>query len=397
MCDTLCLRTDAGMVFAKNSDRPPGEPQVLIAHRARKPAPALDTQYLRIDDPGAWALVGAHPTWLWGLEHGVNEHGVAIGNERIWTIDDPKAQPDALIGMDLVRLGLERGDSAKGALEAITAALAEHGQGGSGEHGYYAPYFSSFLIADAHDGWVLETSARSWAARPVGDGASISNRITLSTDWTRASPDIEIGADFDTWRSPTIRTSIADQRLASTRACIARQTLASPRETIADVVATLRDHGNGPWGAPGVPVDAAEEADANPIPSERHDDDRHVTVCMHLRNDQATTGSFVVELRENTPARAWACLGSPCVGVYVPFVPPHVPQILTDPAQWQRFTQLRDRVEADPQALPAVRAVLAPLEHDLWGEADARAEAGTRHPHDFANSRVDRALRSLGV
>ena len=60
------------MVFAKNSDRPPGEAQVLLAHVGRSPRRALDTQYLRLPDSGAHAFVGSHPTWLWGAEHGVN-------------------------------------------------------------------------------------------------------------------------------------------------------------------------------------------------------------------------------------------------------------------------------------------------------------------------------------
>src|SRR5690242_20538808 len=121
------------MVFAKNSDRAPSEAQVLLAHPRRRPGPAkLDTQYLRLDDPGAAALVASHPTWLWGAEHGLNEHGVAIGNEKIWTVDDPKAQPAGLLGMDLVRLGLERGRDADEAFAAITDALETHGQGGSG-------------------------------------------------------------------------------------------------------------------------------------------------------------------------------------------------------------------------------------------------------------------------
>ena len=50
MCDTLCRRTGAGMVFAKNSDRPPGEAQVLLTHAARGAGGTLDTQYLRIGD-----------------------------------------------------------------------------------------------------------------------------------------------------------------------------------------------------------------------------------------------------------------------------------------------------------------------------------------------------------
>src|SRR5262245_26137856 len=218
------------MVFAKNSDRPPDEAQVLLAHRARAAGAALDTQYLRIDDPGAAALVASHPTWLWGAEHGLNEHGVAIGNEKVWTVDDPRAQATGLLGMDLVRLGLERARDADDALAVMTRLLDEHGQGGSGERDHDAPYFSSFLIADRTDGWVLETSGRTWAARPIGAGAAISNRLTLDTDWVRASADVAPGQSFDKWRSERVPTSIADHRLAATRATIARTEAVGPAE-----------------------------------------------------------------------------------------------------------------------------------------------------------------------
>jgi hypothetical protein len=393
------------MVFAKNSDRPPDEAQVLLAHAARGAGGLLDTQYLRIADAGAHALVGSHPTWLWGLEHGVNDHGVAIGNERVWTIDDPRAQAAGLIGMDLVRLGLERGTSAEHALDAMTAALAEHGQGGSGERDHSEPYFSSFLIADPRGGWVLETSARTWAAQEVGDGSAISNRISMAKGWTKASSDVAPGTDFDHWRSRTIRTSIADHRLAATSACIARRSTGSDptkgHRPVADVVATLRDHGDGPWGFPGERTDIERECDRNPVPSFHDDNDRHVTVCMHLRDDQATTASFVTELRVDAPPRAWACLGNPCASVFVPFFPPEVPAVLGDPAQWQRFARLRDRVDADPGALASVRRALAPVEAELWAEADAADASGARGPQDAlavrATEVVGAALASLGV
>ena len=42
----------------------------------------------------------------------MNEHRVAIGNEMLWTARDPRREPPALIGMDLVRLGLERATDA---------------------------------------------------------------------------------------------------------------------------------------------------------------------------------------------------------------------------------------------------------------------------------------------
>ena len=398
MCDTLAFPTGTGMVFAKNSDRPPGESQVLVAHGARPARDTLDTQYLRIADAGACALVASHPTWLWGAEHGLNEHGVAIGNELIWTVDDPRAQPLGLLGMDLVRLGLERGTTADTALAAITDALAEHGQGGSGQHDQDDPYFSSFLIADAHGGWVLETSARTWAARPLGDGSSISNRVSLTTDWTIASPDVEPGTDFDRWRSPKIPTSIADHRLASTRACIARRPLPHDRDTVAAVAATLRDHGDGPWGAP--TAAGPDDSERRALPPAIAEDGRNVTVCMHVGDYQATTASFVADLRIDAPPRAWACLGSPCASVYVPFFPLAVPTTLSDPAQWERFARLRHRIETEPDALAAVREVLAPAERELWEAADDAA-AGTDATRAIYTTRcsrvVDAALTTLGV
>src|SRR5271163_251886 len=112
MCDTVWVRVDEGAIFAKNSDRPTSEVQVVEAHPRRPAGGHLRTQYLEIPDTGSWATVLSRPTWLWGAEHGVNEHGVAIGNERVSTTHDAASAKPALIGMDLVRLGLERARSA---------------------------------------------------------------------------------------------------------------------------------------------------------------------------------------------------------------------------------------------------------------------------------------------
>ncbi|MDQ1520739.1 MAG: hypothetical protein QOI55_1812, partial [Actinomycetota bacterium] len=114
MCDTLCVVGRDRTHFAKNSDRPYREAQVVEWHDRRARGRELRTQYLTLPDgrTGAHALLGSRPTWMWGLVHGVNEHRVAIGNEKVWTVDDAHAQPPALLGMDLVRLGLERAASA---------------------------------------------------------------------------------------------------------------------------------------------------------------------------------------------------------------------------------------------------------------------------------------------
>lgn len=395
MCDTLCVTNAGRTLFAKNSDRPLSEAQVAEWHAPRDAQGEVKTQYLSLPDERAYGFVGSRPDWLWGVEHGVNEHRVAIGNEKIWTIDDAHASPPALLGMDLVRLALERARTADEALGVVTTLLERHGQGGSGEQDHDEPYFSSFLIADPFGGWIVETSGRTWAARPTGAGAAISNRVTLRANWTAASPDVAPDTDFDLWRDPNTPTGIADHRLAATRATVAIPAAAlGPR----DLVATLRHHGDRPWGPPG-----SDGTDVSPPPPDVNDDWSGVTVCMHVRGYQATTASMVAELLAEREAalRVWLCLGSPCVGVYVPAFPPAVSPELSDTAQWRRFAALRDRVDSDPTELGDIRRALAPVEAELWHEADhcttldsrAALEKFARH----AYAPVDAALAKLGV
>ncbi|MCU1428734.1 MAG: hypothetical protein JWL83_2734 [Actinomycetia bacterium] len=395
MCDTLCVIGRDRTLFAKNSDRPFREAQVIEWHARRTAGASLRTQYLTIPDSNAHALLGSRPTWLWGLEHGVNEHHVAIGNEKIWTVDDARAEPPALLGMDLVRLALERATDADVALDVLTSLLEQYGQGGTGEPDVDHPYFSSFLIADPRAAWVVETSARTWVARPVDDAASISNRIAVRTDWTRASNNVAPGTDFDVWRNPKTPTGIADHRLRATSAAVATGAAAlDPR----DVVATLRHHGARAWGRPG-----ADPHDVDPPPVDVGDDWSGVTVCMHVRNDQVTTASMVAELAADPDValRVWACLGNPCVSVYVPAFPPAVPTQWADPSQWQRFARLRERVEGGSDALAVVRAELAPVEAALWDEADDIASSGDARARAGFAARawgpVDAALSRLAV
>jgi len=99
---------------------------------------------------------------------GANEHGVCIANEAI-DAREPAAETEALLGMDLVRLGLERGTTAKEALDVIVALLQEHGQGGN----YYEDadschsFQSAYLIVDREEAWVLETVGKYWAAEQI--------------------------------------------------------------------------------------------------------------------------------------------------------------------------------------------------------------------------------------
>jgi len=393
MCDTACVRRPGGMLFAKSSDRPIDEPQVLRWFGPRAPAGPggaggaaageLRTTYVTIPDRGAAGLLGSQPTWMWGLEHGVSEHGVAIGNERVWTVDDPHAAPPALLGMDLVRLGLEQATTADHALEVIVDLLETHGQGGSGEADRDEPYWSSFLVVDGSGGWVLETSATSWVAEPVDAGAAISNRLTLSTGWRRSSADLRPGDDWDRRRAPDAPTGIADHRLAATRRWVG----GGPAATAAQAAAVLRDHGTGPWGAVGATAGAVVAP-----PEDLRDDWSGVTVCMHVRGYQCTTASMIVDLPAATgePIRAWASLGTPCSSAFLPVAiledPGRagavavVPAVLGDVDAWRSFAGLSRAVEAPGaegrEALIALRAVLAPVEASAWDQAEELWSSG---------------------
>lgn len=365
MCDTLCVLGRHGTRFAKNSDRPPDEVQLVGVAPGRPAGGRLATQYLEIDDAGASPTLLARPTWLWGAEHGVNAHRVAVGNERVYTAHPPA--PDALIGMDLVRLVLERARSAAEGVGVLGALLERHGQGGVADAAHGEAYDSSFLVADPAEAWVVETSGRRWAARRAATGgAAISNRISLSTEWDRGSADLAPGTDVDAWRDPAAPTGHADRRLALTRGFVTSAGAAAA--TLGDVVAVLRDHGRGRW--------------PDAVPTEVGADFSGVSVCMHIEGYMATTSSLVVDLPQDdaAPVRCWVAAGSPCVSVYVPGFPPQaacppgaVPAVVGEEWAWRAAARWRDRVARQPGALAELRAVLDPLEAALWDEADAVA------------------------
>ena len=134
-CDTIVVlapHTRAGAtILAKNSDRAPLECQPLaqVPHRVHRKGATVQSQYLEIPQVAETAaVIGSRPFWLWGFEHGLNEYGVAIGNEAVLTRETLPAT--GLLGMDLVRLGLERSTTAREATEIIGALIERTGRAG---------------------------------------------------------------------------------------------------------------------------------------------------------------------------------------------------------------------------------------------------------------------------
>ena len=176
MCDTLVALGDAtadgGLLFAKNSDRERNEAQLIEMTPRRQNAPGalLKATYIAIPEVAeTHACLLSRPFWMWGAEMGANEHGVVIGNEAVHATL-PAQRRRALIGMDLVRLGLERGATAAEAVEVMTGLLERHGQGGDCGHLHRFYYNNSFIVADPREAYVLETVGRWWVVKRV-DGA----------------------------------------------------------------------------------------------------------------------------------------------------------------------------------------------------------------------------------
>ncbi len=197
MCDTIIAlgaATESGeMIFGKNSDRDPREAQNIVVYPSadNKPGSMLRCTYIEIPQvEHTYGVMLSQPEWMWGAEMGINEKGVVIGNEAIFTKAYLHKKNDRLLGMDLLRLGLERADTAKKALDVIIELLEKYGQGGNCKSIGSLYYHNSFLIGDGKEAYVLETADNMWIWKKIKDKYSISNIITIETDYDGISDNM---------------------------------------------------------------------------------------------------------------------------------------------------------------------------------------------------------------
>ena len=184
MCDTFVALNDVTKerkaIFGKNSDRPYDEVQnIVYIPPTKQDKDVVACTYIEI--PQVKETLGVllcQPHWMWGAEMGTNESGVVIGNEAVWTTEPNRTK--GLLGMDLLRLALERGKTAKNAMEIIIDLLEKYKQGGNCAYGGQMLYHNSFLIADKTDAWILETADVWWVAEHVTKGVrNISNELSI--------------------------------------------------------------------------------------------------------------------------------------------------------------------------------------------------------------------------
>ena len=326
MCDSLLAfksdTADGVSIFAKNSDRPHNEGQFIKYVPAQDHPKNSTVKCTYIEIPQAAhtnAVLLSKPYWIWGAEMGVNDQYVVIGNEAV----NPKVPVEKntrLLGMDLVRLGLERGNTAREALDVIIKLLKTFGQGGSCAIGADY-YYSSFLITDPDDAWVLETAGKWYAVKHVTRSDTISNYLTIGTDFDPelSSPDLIEHAIKEGWAK-----SANDFNFGDAYNDFLITTLARGRPRRAVTLGALQDN----KGRIDVPLmmnilrthlpDGGTGTKWQP----QNGVLLSMDVCMHgavgpVRNSN-TNGSLVVHLDKKHPTIFVTGTASPCTSLFKP-------------------------------------------------------------------------------
>ena len=301
MCDTLGMIKNGKAYFAKNSDRSPNEIQILEYHPPRTGLSGqVKVTYMSLPQASeTHGVLLSRPAWMWGAEMGVNDCGLCIGNEAVFTLG--KYGKTGLTGMDMVRLALERCSTASEARDMLISLLAEYGQGGNCgfDHDFY--YDNAFLIMDRKELFVLETAGKEWVWKAY-DKASISNRLSIGTEGDAYSA----GQAYDFFkkhREPVYTTFSGSAHRRSQTQC-SLQTA----ETTADFMKALQTHDEGVTN----PFAAGSVSSA----------------CMHYGGmvGDHTTASMVADLNSPDPAGGkrmliWATGTScPCVSLFKPWI-----------------------------------------------------------------------------
>ncbi|MBL7849561.1 MAG: C69 family dipeptidase [Cyclobacteriaceae bacterium] len=363
MCDTFIalspVTASRHTILGKNSDREPDEAQAIVRVPRSRYAERETLRCTYIEIPQAsetFECILSKPFQMWGAEMGVNEWGVAIGNEAVFTRARKPKRNDGLTGMDLLRLALERSRSAEEALRVITSLLEAYGQdacGGYRNRSFF--YDNSFIIADPSEAWVLETVDREWAARKVEETASISNRLTLSSADRYSHQAMTLAKQHGWWDGHApfdFAASYSDKlytwlgRGAQRQAC----TLSACNQHKGHLTAAI----------------AQEILQTHNLDDLRFTPGKATTgsICMHrtsILNPSDTTGSMVAELRKSGVHTVWLTgTPHPCLSVFVPFflgtsaidrVEP--PSARPDNSLWWQARQLHTWIGRDYRARKA--------------------------------------------
>ncbi len=394
--------------FGQNISRPAGPWLALHRSPGRAFAPGEAVQTQRLPVPQVrqtHTVVGCRPARCWGYYHGLNEHGVAAGCAGFHT--KLRSEQPGLAATDLVRLVLERSQSARQAVDVLAGLLERHGQGVTGSPGDgHADH--AVLIADAAEAFVVETAANHWVCQEILQARAVGNLCTVRQDWDRISRGLGgYAIERGWWPADGSKLDFAEALCdnpvgeASALRRWGRATLLLEQQNGHIDAGFLRrllgDHYEGtafeidPFAGRQVPL----------------------PLCQHAtEGEPGTAVSFLAEL---APAAAslqvlGCAFGPPCLSVYLPvFLDGELPPALTAggpdadvPALGWQLGVLADQLRSDAGRVAGWREQLGRLQADLDQQAEEFAAEGAamKRQGDHARLRqsaTEQMQRGLGL
>ncbi|MCO5231576.1 MAG: hypothetical protein M9958_10515 [Chitinophagales bacterium] len=317
MCDTfICPPTHSksgNWIFGKNSDREPNEIQLIKKHPRRNNANGKQKcTYIEVEhSQETLATILSQPFQMWGAEMGMNEKGVTIGNEAVFTKFSFTNDNNGLTGMDMLRLALESCSNAKESLEKIITLNEKYGQNANGGFRERFFYHNSFLIADSNEAYILETAGKFWAMEKVKTFRAISNGLSIGSKYDDIHPEAITYAQNKSWTKKNQTFHFANSFSAfwmpKLARCDIRKKYSENHQLnkfgIEDAFTTLRTHHTNTSFKP--------------------QNSNTGSVCMHANGilcPHQTTSSMVAEIRKDRPSTLWLTgSSSPCLSIFKPF------------------------------------------------------------------------------
>ena len=392
MCDTFValpsVTRDRNVLFAKSADCEVNEANAIVRIHGKKHVRGESVRVTHLVIPQAeetYEIFLTKAFWTYGCEIGVNEYGLAMGEEAVFTTEMAE-EKDGLIGPDLMRLGLERGRNCQEAIEIMTGLLEKYGQGGSAELKGNSHFDSSFLMSDTSEAYILETAGRNWATRKVEDFDSISNMLGISTNWTACS----VSSDSKThWAQAFGLPEVPPNLGSPDRQCITYDKLKeSAGQITASTFFDIMRHHNAGYDP------ATADAQRN--------------ICMHAGPQEnrwwQADGVMVTDVGEHGVLIWVTGTSGNCVSIFKPvFMGIDLPESIGpaptehfDPRSlWWKHELLHRRAMADFEDLvPEIRKDFDVLEHEFLSESESVKKGTLEEKRDFMESCFQKSMQA---
>jgi dipeptidase len=392
MCDTFValpsVTRDKSVLFAKSADCEVNEANAIVRIPGKKHVKGETVRITHLVLPQAeetFEIFLTKAFWTYGCEIGINEFGLAMGEEAVFTTEMAE-EKDGIIGPDLMRIGLERARNCREAIEIMTGLLEKYGQGGSAEMKGNSHFDSSFLMSDTSEAYILETAGRKWAVKKVEEYDSISNMLGISTNWNSCS--VKPGAEKTDWAKTFALLEVPPTLGSPERQCVTYDMLKdSSGQISAETMFNIMRHHN----------DGYHPATA----------DAHRNICIHAGPQEnrwwQADGVMVTDVDEHGILIWVTGTSGNCVSIFKPvFLGMDLPDIGPTPTEhfdprslWWKHELLHRRAMADfDNLVPEIRKDFDILEKEFLCEAETVKKGTQEEKKDFTEYCFQKSMQA---